>query len=76
MENSAVSFSIIIDNSERVKKLLSLLENDFKVKYNTGLKLITLRHYNQNILEDLLSNKQILVEQKTRNTARFAIKNN
>jgi len=74
MENSAVSFSIIIDNTNKIKEFLNQLKTDFKIKYNTNLKLVTIRHYNQNVLNELLENKEIIVEQKTRNTARYAIK--
>ena len=73
MENSAVSFSIIIDNTPRVDKLLDLLKPDFTIRYNTKLKLITVRHYNEQIIEELLRDKTVLVEQKTRKTARYAI---
>ena len=74
MENSAVSFSIIIDNTPKIKTFLNLLKQDFKIRYNTKLKLVTIRHYNNSILKDLLQNKEIIVEQKTRSTARYAIK--
>jgi aspartate kinase len=75
MENSAVSFSIVIDNTIKADKLIYLLENDFKVRYNTDLQLITIRYYNKNIIKELLQNKKVLVEQKTRSTARYTVKN-
>ena len=73
MENSAVSFSIVIDNTEKADNLLRSLQDDFAIRYNIDLKLITIRHYNKQILEELLIDKTILLEQKSRNTARFAI---
>jgi len=75
MENSAVSFSVVIDNTEKAEKLLLALENDFITRYNTDLQLITIRHYNKQIISELLKNKKILLEQKSRNTVRFAVKN-
>jgi len=75
MENSAVSFSIVIDNTKKAEKLLSSLKNDFIIRYNTDLQLITVRHYNEKIISELVENKKILLEQKSRNTVRFAVKN-
>jgi len=75
MENSAISFSVVIDNTEKAEKLLLALENDFIIRYNTNLRLITIRHYNKQIISELLENKKILLEQKSRNTVRFAVKN-
>ena len=75
MENSAVSLSIVIDNTKKAEKLLSSLKNDFLIRYNTDLQLITVRHYNEQIISDLVENKKILLEQKSRNTVRFAVKN-
>ena len=75
MENSAVSFSIVIDNTRKAETLLSSLQSDFVIRYNTDLKLITIRHYNKEYLNELLKDKEILLEQKSRNTVRFAVKN-
>jgi len=75
MENSAVSFSIVIDNTRKSDTLLLLLQSNFAIRYNTDLKLITIRHYNKEYLNELLKDKEILLEQKSRNTVRFAIKN-
>lgn len=77
MQNSALSFSFLIDNKlDIIKGIQSALENDYIVKYNTNLELVTIRHYDQQTIEFVTREKEILLEQKTRTTARFVLGNN
>lgn len=76
MQNSALSFSFLMDNkSDTVEKIKSSLENDYIVKYNTNLELVTIRHYDQKTIDFVTREKEILLEQKTRSTARFVLGN-
>ena len=76
MQNSALSFSFLMDNkSDIVEKIKSALENDYIVKYNTNLELVTIRHYDQKTIDFVTREKEILLEQKTRSTARFVLGN-
>jgi aspartate kinase len=76
MQNSAISFSICIDNDERrVNKLIDSLSKNYKVKYNKNLQLITIRHYNQKTIDFVVQNKKILLEQKSRVTAQIIVEN-
>ncbi|MFM8916277.1 MAG: aspartate kinase, partial [Bacteroidota bacterium] len=46
MQNSAISFSVCIDSdSRKVPVLLETLKNRFRILYNDGLQLYTVRHY-------------------------------
>ncbi|MEE4257128.1 MAG: aspartate kinase [Bacteroidales bacterium] len=74
MQNSAISFSVCLDDNERLEGLIADLQHDFKVKYNKGLRLVTIRHYDQGTIDKLTSGKDILLEQKSRTTAQFVIK--
>jgi aspartate kinase len=75
MQTSALSFSVCIDfYEERFKKLLKALTQDFNVKYNEGLTLITVRHYNNDWLNNLKAGKTILMEQLSRNTIQMLVK--
>jgi len=76
MENSAVSFSIVTDNSNKTELFIGKLKPYYSIRYNTNLELLTIRHYNKNKVAELLENKEVLVEQKTRFTARYVVKNN
>ncbi|MDN5284572.1 MAG: aspartate kinase [Mucilaginibacter sp.] len=75
MQTSALSFSVCFDlYEERFEKLLNDLQQDFKVKYNTGLTLITIRHHNATSLKELTEGKTILLEQMSRNTAQVVVR--
>ncbi len=75
LQHSAISFSIVFnDNPYYFKELLTELKSRFKVLYNKGLTLITIRHYTEKLLERITSGKEIFIEQKTRKTARFVLK--
>ncbi|MBB6109140.1 aspartate kinase [Mucilaginibacter lappiensis] len=75
MQTSALSFSVCFDfYEERFEKLLNSLQQNFKVKYNTGLTLITIRHHAENALKELTQGKTVLLEQVSRNTAQVVVK--
>lgn len=74
MQVSALSLSICCDyNEKRLDRLIKKLPQ-FKIRYNTGLDLITIRHYRRSDLDKLLANRTILLEQTSRNTAQFVLK--
>jgi len=75
MQNSAISFSICADNDPyRVSPLMEDLQMQFKVLYNDGLKLITVRHYLPSTIDALIKDKNILIEQRSRHTAQLVLK--
>ena len=72
MQNSAISFSLSInDNSYNIDKLMEELKTDFVIKYNYNVNLLTIRNYNETVIENMLWDKKILMEQRSRTTARF-----
>ena len=75
MQNTAISFSVAVDNNpDRVPALLDLLKQDFRVSYNDGLELITIRYYDQGTIDRVLVNKKLLLEQKSRYTVQLVVK--
>ncbi len=75
MQNSALSFSICVDeDSSKVTKLITALQEEFKVKYNEGLQLFTLRHATDAHITQFLAGKDILIEQRSRNTLQVVVK--
>ena len=74
MQNSAVAFSVVVDDTQRSRTLVDKLSADYQVLYNSGLELITVRHYDESTLDQLLKEKSILIEQRSRTTARFVVK--
>jgi aspartate kinase len=76
MLNSAISFSVSVDdNAPKIEKLISDLSNQFTVKYNKNLELVTIRYYNQQTIDRVGLNKDILLEVKSRHTCQMVMKN-
>ncbi|MBJ6109793.1 aspartate kinase [Hymenobacter sp. BT523] len=72
MQNSAISFSVCTDFSERrVHHLLDLLREQFTLHYNTGLQLFTIKNYDAASIARLTEGKRLLLEQRTRSTFQF-----
>jgi len=74
MQTSALSFTVCFDlYEERFNKLLQGLSQDFKVKYNYNLTLITVRHHTPASLKELTADKTVLLEQVSRNTVQLVV---
>ena len=72
MQNSAISFSVCTDFSERrVQQLLGLLAGQFKVYYNADLTLFTIKNYDAASVARLTEGRELLLEQRTRSTFQF-----
>ncbi len=64
-QNSAVSFQVCVNNDNRkIRKLVDELDESFKVSYETGLELITIRYFDQGTIDRVMSNKTLLLEQR------------
>lgn len=75
MQNSAISFSACVGGDKhRIDDLLSELSFNYAVKYNDNLELVTIRHYDQATIDRVTVNKEILVIQRSRSTARMVMK--
>ena len=69
MQNSAVSFSICVDNDlHKIPQLIKDFQQFYEVLYNADLSLFTLRHYNDNSFDSFLQDKDVVLEQKSLNT--------
>lgn len=74
MQNSALSFSLCIDDNEMLlSQLRQRLSPQFRLRYNLGLQLITIRYYTQDIIDRIVGNSTILLQQRSRNTAQLII---
>jgi aspartate kinase len=76
MLNSAISFSVSVDDHPvQIEKLIKDLSEEFTVKYNKGLELVTIRYYNQQTIDRVTVDKDILLEVKSRHTCQMVMKN-
>jgi aspartate kinase len=75
MLNSAISFSVSFDHdAAKLSALITDLSVNYKVKYNTGLELVTIRYYNQDTIDRVTVNKSIILEVKSRNTCQIVMR--
>ncbi|TKC06125.1 aspartate kinase [Pedobacter frigoris] len=75
MLNSAISFSVSFNHdAKKLHALIADLSLHYKVKYNTGLELVTIRYYNQQTIDRVTINKNILLEVKSRNTCQIVMR--
>jgi aspartate kinase len=76
MRNTAISFSVCVNNiPDRVKKFEKELGGEFKLIADNDLELITIRHFNEDILKDMKKNKLILFEERLQDTVQMVVKN-
>ena len=74
MQNSALSFSLCIDNTSKRNAIIEQFSKDFYVRYNEGIELYTVRHYNNEAINKLMENKEVILEQRSRNTLQLVVK--
>ena len=74
MQISALSFSASFDFEEsKFDRFKQCLQHDFKIKFNKDLKLITIRHPQKDSVSKYI-HSEIYLEQRSRNTAQFVLK--
>jgi aspartate kinase len=65
MQNSAISFKMIVNNDKRKLRLvIDELEQTYKVAYQTGLELVTIRYFDQSTIDRVMINKELILEQR------------
>jgi aspartate kinase len=75
IQNSAISFSVCIDNKFRnAEKLIEQFKAKFKVHFEKDVSLLTIRHYTEKSLKEITKNKNILLKQFTQETVQLVEK--
>ncbi len=75
MRNTAISFSVCITHREhRLKQLIEELKNEFDINQVQNLELITIRHWNREIMENLKRGKIVLLEERIKDTLQMVVK--
>lgn len=75
IQNSAISFSLCIeDNFNNFERLMAKLKPKYKVKYNKNLTLYTIRHFDEEAMNLLENDADVLLKQKSRETAQIIVK--
>ena len=75
MQNSAISFSICVNHApEKIDEFIRSVDRDFKVQREDDLELITIRHAQPDLLQNLRKGKIIFLEEHIRDTVQFVVK--
>lgn len=75
IQNSAISFSVCVDNKfGKLEELLNLLKGKFKVVHHEGVSLYTIRHFNSEAIKSLQNGREVLLEQRGKETVQLVVK--
>jgi aspartate kinase len=75
VEASAISINVCVDD-ERIKvdALITDLKTEFDAIYNEAVEMLSIRHYTPEAIQRIIYGRDVLLEQKTRNTVRFVVR--
>ena len=75
MQNSALKFVICISNDKRkLPQIIDQLEEEFKVSYETGLELITIRYFDESTIERVMINKDLILEHRDKKNIQLIVR--
>jgi aspartate kinase len=75
MQNSAVSFSVVGDHQAvNLDNLIEELSKDFNIRFNTDLDLFTVRNYSEQSIAEIVEERELLLEQRSRSTVQLLVK--
>lgn len=75
IQSSAVTISVCVDSSRYVEEAIEELQRDYRVTYNEGLSLLTIRGTTPQIIASETRGRTVLLSQTTRRTARYVMRN-
>ena len=76
VEASAVSLDVCVDDERpKVDTLITDLKTEFSAVYNENVEMLSVRHYTSESIARITSGREILLEQRTRSTVRFVVRN-
>jgi len=75
VEASAISIDVCVDDERpKVNSLLNDLKDEFLTVYNENVEMLSVRHSTPESIRQITSGREILIEQRTRSTARFVVR--
>ena len=75
MQNSAISFNVCVnDIDDRVDRFAAQIQEEFKVLIDRSLELYTIRHYHEDVLENLRKGKLVLMEERSAENVQMVVK--
>ena len=75
IQHSALKLSVSVDIPEKgILDIIDQLSEQFDVRYNDGLELLTIRHYTPEAIAREIEHRTVFVEQRTRRIVRYLVK--
>ncbi len=75
IQTGAISLQLCLDDrSEKIEQLAALASNIFDVQVEKDLSLLTIRHYNNELLLKMTNDKQVILRQQTPETVQLIYK--
>lgn len=75
IQNSAISFTVVVDNKyNKLEELLTKLRSRFKVRFNENVTLYTIRHFKELEVEKMENGFDVLLKQQSRDTMQLVVR--
>lgn len=75
MRNTAISFTVCItDRPNRIGRFLDEIQKEFEIEDDRDLELITIRHYQEPVVDQLKNGKIVLFEERIPKTVQLVLK--
>lgn len=74
MQVSALNFSVCVDEKRNLDEVINELSERFLTRYNKEVELVTIRHYNDEAVQEMIGEKEVIDSQISRRTARYVVK--
>jgi aspartate kinase len=75
VEASAISIDVCVnDERDRIGNFIDDIKSEFSIIYNENVEILTIRHYNEEAISMITKGREILLQQKARNTVRFVVR--
>ena len=69
IQKAAISLVICVDaHPTKIQNLIKILEKAYRILRNEDQHLLTIRHYQAGIEKDIIGDREIILEQRTRST--------
>jgi len=75
VEASAISIDVCLDDDRiKVESVIENLKAEFSATYNENVEMLSIRHYTPEAIARITKDREILLEQRTRNSVRFVVR--
>jgi aspartate kinase len=74
VQNSALTLSFCIDSTPRLENMVQEMKEHYTIRYNSGLELLTIRHYTPRAADQFLQGHEVLMEQQNRTVMQYVFR--